>query len=56
MDITEKSLKEWFEAGASCVGIGSKLITKKIVKEGDYKALSENVGRVISLIGQIKNS
>ena len=56
VDITEKSLKEWFEAGASCVGIGSKLITKKIVKEGDYKSLSENVDRVISLIRQIKNS
>lgn len=56
VDITEESLKEWFEAGVACVGIGSKLITKKIVKEGDYKALSENVIRVIGLIRQIKNS
>ncbi len=56
VDITEESLKEWFEAGVACVGIGSKLITKKIVKEGDYKALSENVEKVISLIKRIKNS
>ena len=56
VDITEESLKEWFEAGVACVGIGSKLITKKIIKDGDYKTLSENVDKVISLIRQIKNS
>lgn len=56
VDITEESLREWFDAGVVCVGIGSKLITKEIVKEGDYKTLSENVDRVINLIRQIRKS
>jgi 2-dehydro-3-deoxyphosphogluconate aldolase / (4S)-4-hydroxy-2-oxoglutarate aldolase len=55
VDITEESLKEWFEAGVACVGIGSKLITGKIIKEGDYNTLSKNVEKIISLIDQIKN-
>ncbi|MES0342086.1 MAG: bifunctional 4-hydroxy-2-oxoglutarate aldolase/2-dehydro-3-deoxy-phosphogluconate aldolase [Candidatus Humimicrobiaceae bacterium] len=54
VDITEESLKEWFAAGVACVGIGSKLITKKIIKDDDYKTLSENVDKVISLIRRIK--
>ena len=38
---TEENLKEWFEAGAVCVGMGSKLITKEILQKKDWKKLTE---------------
>lgn len=38
---TEENLKAWFNAGALCVGMGSKLITKDILKDKDWKKLTE---------------
>ena len=36
VNTTEESLRAWFEAGVSCVGIGSQLVTKELLKAGDY--------------------
>jgi 2-dehydro-3-deoxyphosphogluconate aldolase/(4S)-4-hydroxy-2-oxoglutarate aldolase len=44
------NLTGWFEAGASCVGMGSKLFTKEIVERGDYARLENNVRSVIEII------
>ena len=55
VDITEESLMEWFEAGVACGGIGSKLISREIIKEGDFGKLSKNIEKIISLIRQIKD-
>ena len=41
---TEESLSAWFEAGVSCVGIGSKLFPQEVINNGDWdkiKSLSE---------------
>ncbi len=38
---TEENLAEWFGAGAFCVGMGSQLITKDIIKNKDYTQLEE---------------
>jgi 2-dehydro-3-deoxyphosphogluconate aldolase / (4S)-4-hydroxy-2-oxoglutarate aldolase len=40
---TEESLKEWFGAGVTCVGIGSSLITKDIIAKKDWQGLTEKV-------------
>lgn len=37
----EENLREWFESGAFCVGMGSQLISKEILKNRDYKKLEE---------------
>lgn len=37
----EENLSEWFESGAFCVGMGSQLISKEIIKNRDYKKLEE---------------
>jgi len=50
----EANLRAWFTAGVACVGIGSNLITKEIIAQGDYATLTENVRRVIELIRQIR--
>lgn len=33
---TEESLSAWFEAGVSCVGIGSKLFPQEVINNGDW--------------------
>lgn len=53
---TEKeNLKGWFDAGVTCVGMGSSLITKKIVQNGAYKDLEEKVSEILQLISEIRN-
>jgi len=53
---TEENLKTWFEAGVTCVGMGSKLITKDIIKRKDYTLLQSNVKEVLQLIDKIRGN
>jgi len=38
---TAASLNEWFGAGAYCVGMGSQLIRKEYISNGEYQKISE---------------
>lgn len=49
----EESLKAWFQAGATCVGMGSKLITSDIIERCDWTALEQSVRRTMGLINLI---
>ena len=54
---TEKeNLKAWFDAGVSCVGLGSKLISKKLVKNQDYDQISNTIKKTLALIQTLKQS
>ncbi len=46
---TVENLREWFEAGVFCVGIGSNLITKEIVQEKNWKGLAERVAGAVKI-------
>lgn len=48
------NLEKWFNAGVICVGMGSSLITKKVIQKGDFKALEKKVAEVQKLISQIR--
>ena len=54
VDATEKSLREWFQAGVACVGIGSKLITKELLDTKDYAGIEKRVCETIQLIRTIR--
>jgi 2-dehydro-3-deoxyphosphogluconate aldolase/(4S)-4-hydroxy-2-oxoglutarate aldolase len=54
VDATEESIRAWFEAGAACVGIGSKLIRKDLVAAGDFDAISEKVAQVLAWIKEVR--
>jgi 2-dehydro-3-deoxyphosphogluconate aldolase/(4S)-4-hydroxy-2-oxoglutarate aldolase len=54
VEATEASLKAWFDVGVSCVGMGSNLITKEMVKAGDYKGIAAKVGSTLELIRGIR--
>jgi 2-dehydro-3-deoxyphosphogluconate aldolase/(4S)-4-hydroxy-2-oxoglutarate aldolase len=51
---TQENLKEWFEAGAFCVGMGSQLISKDIIKEGNYKKLEETTRKAMDIIAKLR--
>lgn len=50
---TRENLTEWFEAGAFCVGMGSQLVTKEIIREKDYKKLEETAREVMNIISEL---
>ena len=51
---TEDSLKSWFDAGTTCVGMGSKLISKEILESNDFNALEANIKNALNIIQQIR--
>ncbi len=54
VDATEESIRAWFEAGAACVGIGSKLISNELVANGDFDAISNKVAQVLAWIQEAR--
>lgn len=51
---SEDNLKSWFDAGATCVGIGSQLISNEIVNNKDFDGLREKVKQTLETIKAIR--
>ena len=51
---TKENIYGWIEAGAACVGMGSKLITKEAVATGDYSSITANVRQVLAWIKEAR--
>ena len=51
---TRENLTEWFEAGAACVGMGSKLVSKDLIQAEDYAALTRKVQDTLALIRDVR--
>ncbi len=52
---TEENLKAWFNAGAVCVGMGSKLISKELLAKRDMDTLEGRVRGTLDLIQSIRS-
>ncbi len=52
---TEENLRGWFEAGVTCVGMGSQLISKEILVNNDFVSLKNKVQEALSIIKKIQN-
>jgi 2-dehydro-3-deoxyphosphogluconate aldolase/(4S)-4-hydroxy-2-oxoglutarate aldolase len=50
-----ENLTGWFNAGVTCVGMGSQLISKKILVNKDFEALKNNVQGALNIIKNIQN-
>ncbi|TRZ46202.1 bifunctional 4-hydroxy-2-oxoglutarate aldolase/2-dehydro-3-deoxy-phosphogluconate aldolase [Robertkochia solimangrovi] len=48
------NLKGWFNAGVTCVGMGSQLITSEIIENGDYDVLEQQVHQVLKTIAGLR--
>ncbi len=52
---TKENLKKWFEAGVTCVGMGSKLISKEIIQNQYFDKLEQIVKDTLQIIKLIKS-
>jgi 2-dehydro-3-deoxyphosphogluconate aldolase/(4S)-4-hydroxy-2-oxoglutarate aldolase len=55
VDPSEENLRQWFTAGVACVGMGSALITDKLVKAADWLALKGNVQATLDTIKRLRS-
>tara|TARA_R110002072_G_scaffold125412_1_gene261563 strand:- start:150 stop:818 length:669 start_codon:yes stop_codon:yes gene_type:complete len=53
--LEESNLKGWFNAGVTCVGMGSNLISKTVVENRDYSGLEQSVRETLALIKKIRS-
>jgi 2-dehydro-3-deoxyphosphogluconate aldolase/(4S)-4-hydroxy-2-oxoglutarate aldolase len=56
VDATKESVKDWFKAGVSAVGMGSKLISEKLMEEKDYATIEKKTKVVLNLIDSVRNN
>jgi 2-dehydro-3-deoxyphosphogluconate aldolase / (4S)-4-hydroxy-2-oxoglutarate aldolase len=56
VDTTKENIGGWFKAGVSAVGMGSKLISKKLMEDKDYATIETETKAVLSLIQSIKTN
>jgi len=54
VDTTKENIEGWFKAGVCAVGMGSKLISKKLMEVKDYSTIESEAKKVLELIGTIK--
>ena len=54
VETTHASIKSWFSAGASAVGLGSKLISKKRIEEQDYPVIESETRKALEIIQTIR--
>ena len=54
VDTTLQSIQNWFSAGVSAVGMGSKLISKKLMDYDAYDTIEKETLRVLDLIKTVR--
>jgi len=54
VDTTRENIEGWFKAGVCAVGMGSKLISKKLMEAKDYATIETETKKVLELIQSIK--
>lgn len=50
----ESNIEAWFNAGVACIGMGSKLISNKLVSEGKYEKIASLTSKVLKIIRNVK--
>lgn len=54
VEATKESVQGWIKAGAACLGMGSNLISKELVKSGNFAATSANVRQILAWIAEAR--
>lgn len=54
VDPSRENLTKWFEAGAACVGIGSSLFPKDLIREKDWDKLENTARSALEIIRSLK--
>ncbi|MGE4568672.1 MAG: bifunctional 4-hydroxy-2-oxoglutarate aldolase/2-dehydro-3-deoxy-phosphogluconate aldolase, partial [Bacteroidales bacterium] len=51
---TEPNLKSWFDAGVTCVGMGSNLFPSEVIKAGEWDKITTKVAETLAIINTLK--
>ncbi len=54
VDTTRENIEEWYKSGVCAVGMGSKLISKKLMDAKDYATIEAETKAVLATIQSIK--
>jgi 2-dehydro-3-deoxyphosphogluconate aldolase/(4S)-4-hydroxy-2-oxoglutarate aldolase len=54
VDTTRESISSWYKAGVVAVGMGSKLVSKKLMEAKDYAAIEKATREVLQTIAEVK--
>jgi 2-dehydro-3-deoxyphosphogluconate aldolase / (4S)-4-hydroxy-2-oxoglutarate aldolase len=54
VDTTQENIAGWYKAGVCAVGMGSKLVSKKLMEAKDYETIEQDTKAVLALIHSIK--
>ncbi len=53
---TAENLTSWFNTGVSCVGMGSKLFSKNLIKSANYPELQNDISDALSLVRSVRRN
>lgn len=53
---TQENLSAWIKAGAFCVGMGSKLFPKEVIKAGDWQTIADRCREVLDYIDEARKA
>lgn len=56
VDTTRENIESWYRAGVSAVGMGSKLISKKLMADKAYAQMEDETRKVLEIVSSVKNS
>lgn len=56
VNTSEENLSGWFDAGVTCVGMGSQLISKGVLASKDFESLEQTVAKTLALIQKLKSN
>lgn len=54
VNTSKENLKSWFDAGVTCVGLGSQLISNQVIEQRDFEGLKVTVSQVLQTIQSFK--
>jgi 2-dehydro-3-deoxyphosphogluconate aldolase/(4S)-4-hydroxy-2-oxoglutarate aldolase len=56
VDVSAENLSAWFKSGVVAVGLGSKVISKELVKSEEYEAIGTLAKRGLEIVKAVKTS
>lgn len=54
VDLDKENIAQWFKAGVCAVGMGSKLISNKLLEQKDYAKIGELTKEAMKLIAEVR--
>ncbi len=54
VEVTEENISSWFKEGVCAVGLGSKVISKELLKSGDYTTIEKKTKEALEMVRRLR--